>query len=117
MSNSWINMTENNGKSNNGNGVSFETSISLAAAGNSAAVLIPNGVKDIMVTVVPGGGATGKVQTSTDLVYTVKEGSVTWVDWSAGAVAATTTGVCYPVTAIRLVQAGAGTAKLLVKAQ
>lgn len=95
----------------------YEATVSLAAEGQSAAIIIPNGVRDVMVTVTPGGGATASVQTSTDTLYVVKESTTTWTNWGAGLVAATTTGVSYPVTAIRLNQAGAGTSKLMVKAQ
>ena len=46
-----------------------------------------------------------------------KSAGITAVDWDAGAVSSTTQDVAYPVTALRLVQIGAGTAKMSVRAQ
>lgn len=96
----------------------FEAEDSLAAASNGEWILIPKGVRRITVTVVPGGGATAKIQTSTDSIEIIKSGTgITAVDWDAGAVSSTTQDVAYPVTAMRLVQIGAGFAKLSMRAQ
>jgi len=103
-------------QSNRGQSLAFEAEISLASAGNSDAILIPDGVRSVVVTS-QGATATAKVQRTTDPVATVKSGTgVTWID---GTVAATTAKIeeYKPCTAVRLVQANAGTTKMTVRAQ
>jgi hypothetical protein len=102
-----------------GNPQSFawEKEVDLAAGGNSDSILIPDDVKSFSVTVSFAGGGTGKVQTTTDKVATVKAGTATWVDWDLGVVAATTQDNAQPVTAVRAVQVNPGTMKLTARAQ
>ena len=94
----------------------YEKLISLAAAGNSAWVLIPRGISFITY-VVSVAGVTAKVQFTNSLVSTVKSGSPVAIDWPPGDVAVNTSDASRPVTAARLVQTGAGTSKLEVRAQ
>ena len=98
-------------------GRAFEETSELAAAGNGDWILVPDDIRQLVITVVPTT-ATAKVQTTTDPIAVVKSGTgITAVDWDAGAVSSTTQDVAYPVTALRLVQIGAGTAKMSVRAQ
>jgi hypothetical protein len=97
--------------------VAWESEINLAAPGNSDWILIPDEVQGLSVTLSFAGGGTGKVQTTTDILNTVKSGSPIVVDWPAGEVGVTTQDFCVPVTAIRLVQVNAGTAKMTARCQ
>lgn len=99
--------------------LAWQASDALAGAGNGKAIIIPDGVNTVAVTVVPSGGASAKVQATTDLINLVEQesASVVWVDWDAGLVSANTQDYCVPVTAIRLVQSGAGASTLSVRAQ
>lgn len=97
--------------------VAWEKEIDLAAPGNSDWLLIPDEVQGLSVTLSFSGGGSGKVQTTTDVLNTVKTGSPVTVDWPAGEVSSTTQDFCVPVTAIRLVQINAGTAKMTVRCQ
>jgi hypothetical protein len=94
----------------------FEAKDELAAPGNGESILIPDDVKTISVTVEPTG-ATAKVQTTTNSVAEVKAGTETWVDWDLGAVAVDTNDTADPVTAMRLVQIGAGSSIMTMRAQ
>lgn len=106
-----------NVKDGGGREFAFEILEELEADGNGDAILIPDDIKQIAVTVVPTT-ATAKVQTTTDPIGVVKSGTgITWVDWDSGEVSAATQDVCTPVTAIRLVQVGAGSAKMSARAQ
>jgi hypothetical protein len=88
-----------------------------AAAGNGPWIIIPVDVRTVTVTC-QAAGTTAKVQTTTDKIAVVKAGTAeTGVDWDDGAVSTATSAACTPPTAIRLVQAGAGTSKLTVRAQ
>jgi len=95
----------------------WEIEVSLSSVANSDAILIPDGVGNISCTVSVAGGASAKVQTSTDALDTIINGSPVWIDWDAGAVDVNTQGACEPVTAIRLAQTVAGTSKLTLRAQ
>ena len=94
----------------------WEIEVNLSAAGNSDWYLIPDKVDNISVTVSFTGGATGKVQTCTDKVDVIKNGTPVPVDWPFGLVAITTQKACWPPSGIRAVQVGAGTMKLSIRA-
>lgn len=96
----------------------FEYSESLAGAGDTKLVLIPDDVKSVLVTAQAAGGASAMVYTSTDLISVLKSGSgITWVAWTPGAVTSAQGAVFMPVTAIKMTQSGAGTSKLTVRSQ
>jgi len=96
----------------------FEYSESLAAAGDSKSVLIPDDVKSIAVTAQGADGATATIHTTTDPVSVVKSGTgVTWIAWSFGAVTTAIGAIFAPVTAIKMVQANAGTSKITLRVQ
>lgn len=99
------------------NSVAYEIEENLIAASNSDSILIPGGIQNIAVTISFTGGATGKVQTTTDKINTVKNGSPDWVDWDIGVVGATRQDVSVPVTAIRAVQVTPGTMKMTARVQ
>ena len=94
----------------------FEFEQSLESAGNGSWIVVSDGVQSVSVTVLPVG-CTVKVQTTTDLINTVKNGTPTPVDWDAGEVSSVSTDVFWPITALRLVQIGAGSSKLKVRSQ
>lgn len=94
----------------------FEAKDELAAASNGVSILIPDDIRGISVTVEPTG-CTVKVQATTNSVAEVKAGTETWIDWDLGAVAIDTNDTCDPVTAIRMVQIGAGSSVLTMVAQ
>ena len=99
-------------------GFGFELTLTMAAAGISDFVLIPDDVQNISVTAEAAGGATATVYSTVDYVSTIKAaGTITWVPWAAGAVTTATAGVFYPVTALKYVQTGAGTSKMAIRAQ
>jgi len=95
----------------------WEKKIELSSPGESEWIIIPEKVKFIPVTVSFTGGATGKMQTSTDLVYDIKTGSPVPIDWPYGLVAINQTKVCLPVAGMRAVQVGTGTMKVTMRAQ
>ena len=94
----------------------YEKSLPLAAAGNGAWILIPRGVSVISYVVAPVG-CTVKVQFTNSPVATVKSGSPIAIDWPSGDVAVNTSDASRPVTAARLVQTGAGSSTLEMRAQ
>jgi len=94
----------------------FEYEQILSGAGNGDWILIPDDIFDISVTVAPTT-CTAKVQLTTDKISEVKTGTPTAIDWDAGLVGSNSEDVFYPVTAIRLVQAGIGSSKLKVRVQ
>jgi len=96
---------------------SYEYSLSTVAEGSSEVVLIPRDVKVVTVTAIPAGGATVTVLTTCSSIAEVKAGTETWTDWSYGAVSNPKSGSCDPVTAMKIVQTGTGSAKLVMRAQ
>jgi hypothetical protein len=102
---------------NRNEGFAYEIEVDLAAAGDSAAVIIPSGVKGLVVTLSFASSGSGEVQTTTDLVYTVKTGTPIWAIWPSGEVSSTTSKECAPVSAVKLTQIHSGTAKMTIRAQ
>jgi hypothetical protein len=94
---------------------SWEKQIILKAVSISDWIIIPEKIKIIDVTVSFTGGASGKIQTSTDLVDTVKNGSPVPIDWPFGTVSSDQSRSCKPVTAMRAVQEAAGEMKLTMR--
>ena len=98
--------------------VAMEYSESLAAAGDTKFVLVPDDVQSVAVTAQASGGATVIVYTSTDPIAVIKSGSgITWIPWVEGAVTSATGSVFFPVTAIKMTQTGAGASKLTIRCQ
>ena len=96
---------------------SYEYEINLDAPGNSDWIIIPERVRHISVTVTFESGATGKIQTTTDRVDTIRNGNPVAIDWPFGIVSTNQTKVCRPCSGIRAVQVGAGTMKVTLRAQ
>jgi len=96
---------------------SYEHELNNSSPGNSIWVLIPDKINIISVTLSFTGGGSGKMQTSTDKVDTVKNGSPEYKNWPFGEVSASRQERCDPCTAIRLEQINAGTMKVSVRAQ
>lgn len=95
---------------------SFEYSDSLAAAGNGNSIIIPDDIQNIAIAIKPTG-CNVKFQYTVDSVSEVKAGTEEWFDSDLGLVAVDTSDVLYPCTAIRLVQSGAGSSIIKVRAQ
>jgi hypothetical protein len=114
----WVNMDVAPSLEGGDRSFGFQYVASLAAAGNGDSILIPDDVDNVSVTVQAAGGATAEVQTTTDDIVTVQSGvGVTWVPSSLSGVTTAQAGTFHPVTAIRIVQTGAGTSKMTVRAQ
>ena len=95
----------------------FEIEINLDAPGFSEWVIIPEQIDIISVTVSFTGGATGKMQTTTDLVYTIKTGSPTAEDWPYGEISVSVTKTCKPCSGMRAAMSGSGTMRVTIRAQ
>lgn len=95
---------------------SYEKEVNLNSAGNSDWIAIPERIRHISVTV-SFVGATGKIQTTTDPVDTIRNGTPVAIDWPFGIVSTNQTNVCKPCSGIRAVQVGAGTMKITLRAQ
>ena len=104
---------------NNGNQgfTAWEHEISLIAPGNSAWVLIPDQINRIDVTLSFTGGSSGKMQTTTEKIDTIKNGLPIAIDWPFGSIDVSRSESCKPVSAIRAVQEAAGTMKVTIRAQ
>ena len=102
---------------NNARKFAFEYSETLVAPGNGTSILVPAGVATVSVQVDFSNNGTGKVQTTVSSVAIVKAGTAIWGDWDAGTVSTHYEDVCVPVTAVRLVQVGTGSATISVRAQ
>lgn len=94
----------------------YEATVLLTSATSSGWVLIPSCVQTITVTVEPTG-TTAKVQATTDTVSSVKDNTAVGIDWSLGDVSVAKQDSAIPVTAFRLVQNGAGSSKMTMRAQ
>ena len=114
---SAIEMTVNSTKDTGAPGRSLEYTDTLAAAGNGNSILTPDDVHGITITLVTTAQA--KVQTCNNSHTEVMVGvGLTWDDWDYGLISATTqTDPFYPVTAFRMVQVGAGSSKMQMRAQ
>jgi len=95
----------------------FELTEELSAPGNGDWILVPDEVQNISVTAQGAGGATARVETTTSSYADVLDDVAVAVIWANGEVTDATSDSAFPCTAIRLVQTGAGTAKLSVRAQ
>lgn len=94
----------------------YEKTVSLAAGGSSDAIIIPQDVSNVSISLIYAGGATGYIGVSNDSVYTVKEGTPTWI--AQGVTAGTNILVnLAPPTSIRATQVAGGTMKMTVRAQ
>lgn len=98
-------------------GFGFEYTESLAAAGSTKSVLIPDDVQNIAVTAQAAGTTVTVYSTTSSIVAVKADSGVTWIAWSAGAIATATGTVYAPVTAIKAIQAGAGSSKIEIRAQ
>ena len=115
---SYVEMKAANVKDGGVKTFAFEYSESLAAAGDTETILVPDDIQGLSVTAQAAGGATAKIYTTTDPIGIVKSGvGITWIEWSSGAVTDATAAVFHPVTAIKMTQTGAGTSKITVRGQ
>jgi len=97
--------------------VVYEKELSLSSVTTSDWVRIPAGIEYIALTLSVGGGGKGKVEYSTDRVSVINSGSPIVMEWPAGEVDVNTSDALRAVTAVRLNQTNAGTAKLTMRAQ
>jgi hypothetical protein len=91
--------------------------LDLEAVGFSKWVILPELSKTISVTISFSGGASGKVQHSTDQIKDIKNGNAIPIDWPWGEGSTNQSHSVRPVTALRLVQTSAGTCKLTLRSQ
>ena len=94
----------------------YESEVSLASVTTSEAIMIPQDVNNVSISIIVGAGGQGFVDVSNDSVYEVKNGTPTWLPNSIALVANTLVNI-EPCTAIRLNQSNAGTVKMCVRAQ
>lgn len=95
----------------------FEASDHLEAPGNGIAILIPDDIGTVVVVMKPTGCEVN-VEFTLDSVSEVKAGAAEWLpSWWGGDVDDDTVDIFWSCTAIRLVQVGAGTSDLRVRAQ
>ena len=88
---------------------SYEYEVLLEAVGISDWILIPRGVRDIVVHVFFTGDCSGQLETTLDKVDTVKNGSPFTRTWPRGQTWDNTQDSCFAVTAMRSRQITAGT--------
>ena len=100
----------------NGDARVYEFAATYADAGTKEEIMVPPAVDKVMLTLLPEGGGTSKVQTTTSPEAHVRAGTAIWVDHPDGAVGTVLQDTLDPVTAFRVVVVG-GTAKIAVKAQ
>lgn len=95
----------------------YEYSVSLSAPGVSAWVLIPEDVNYVDVSIMTEIEA--YAESTNELLRNVQEdsGSIVGEKWSRGTVYGNSTDRSTPVTAVRLVQVGVGSCKMLVRSQ
>lgn len=96
---------------------SWEYEINLNSPGESEWIIIPEKINTIDVTISFTGGATGKMQTSTDKVDIIENGSPVPIDWDFGIISDNRSEGCDPVAGIRAVQIAAGTMRVSIRAQ
>lgn len=96
---------------------SYEQEIILDTPGSSDWIIIPERVKGITVQLIFSGGASGKIQTTAELVNSIKTGSPEPDDWPFGEVNTNQTKRCEPVSGIRVVQINAGIMQVNIRAQ
>lgn len=113
----WVNMSVAPTIEGGGKAVAFETTLSLAAAGSSDSILIPDDVQSVSITASAIGTTTNVYSTTSSIAAVKADSGVTWIAWTAGAIASATGAVYNPVTAIKMIQTGAGSSKLEVRAQ
>lgn len=93
----------------------WEGEIDLSAPGFSDWLLIPDKIQNVSVTITFTLGATGKVQTTTDIVSTIKTGTPLAIDWPFGVVGVDTQKACYPPSGIRIFQIAPGTMNFTIR--
>ena len=99
--------------------MSWEYEGDLAAASNGPWIEIPRMMQNISIQVEAAGGASCKVQYTASARDTVEGGTPIIQDWDEGVITSGNVGSAsfYPHTAVRLVQSGAGTSKITIRAQ
>lgn len=93
---------------------SWQFSELLSTPGNGSSILIPNGAVGVGIMLYIQSGS-GKLQTTTDTIESVYDGSAIWVDSPVGVVDATFQDYAKGITAIRQVNVS-GTTRLLLRA-
>ena len=78
---------------------------------------MPLSIVGVTVTVSVSGGATAKVQATTNSIPKILKGEETAIDWDLGVVDGDSQDACVPPSAIRLVQVSNGSCKITVRAQ
>ena len=80
-------------------------------------IIIPEKICSIQATIIPTNGAAGLVETTTDLVSVIRDGSATPDSWPWGVVSEIQSHTCKPPSGIRLNQTLPGNLKLTLRGQ
>lgn len=98
---------------------SFEASADLIASGETPAIIIPDIQGCVTITVTPAGGASVSVYSTTSPVEIIKNdySNVVWIEWAAGVVTEAMASAFHPISAIKMIQTGAGSSKITLRAQ
>lgn len=90
-----------------------QASVSMATAGNSAAVIIDD-LAGATITVAPTSPAVAKCQYTTSSKRDIELGTAIWIDWPQGFVSTPKSdAMLYRVVALRLVTTGAAKLEVL----
>jgi len=101
-----------------GQGRSWEKEIILVSPGVSQWAFVPELINGVQCTIIPSGGATGAVETTTDLIDSIRNRLETADEWPWGVVNSKQSHSVRPPSAIRLKMVGAGTSlKLTMRGQ
>lgn len=95
----------------------WEFELTLNSPGMSDWIIIPEKINNISVTLDFSGGSSGYVQTTTNRVDTVLNGSPVAIDWPFGIINVKQSEKCKPATAIRAVQVNSGQLSMSVRSQ
>jgi hypothetical protein len=95
----------------------FEHKEELSAASSSDWIIVPDDIRGVSVSVSASGGATARAETTTSLYKDVISDTAQPETWPSGEVTTITSQNAHPCTAIRLVQTGAGSSIMTLRAQ
>ena len=79
---------------------SYKQSVLTGVTGES--IKIAPKISKVTVSLLPSGGASGKVQFTTSTYKEIDEGTATWFDWPKGVISVNTyDGINFPITGLR----------------
>lgn len=90
----------------------YETEIEQDSPGTSDFAMLPAFLKPVLVAVFPSGGSCS-VQTSSDAIDRIIDGTAVWETWAAGTVNSAKSDIAVGAKAVRLV-VSSGSARMVV---